>query len=169
MSESAHDGQDAQLNVRAAEASDVEQLTAIWFDGWHDAHDRIVTELLVRLRTRESFRERLSSGLTTVRVITELGTPVGFAMIRGAELYQFFIAASARGTGVAATLMRDVEAQMAASGVTTTWLGCAVGNTRAARFYEKSGWWRVASVTMATDTSEGPIPVQVWKYEKNLR
>jgi len=158
------------MNARAAEANEIEQLATIWFDGWHDAHDRLVAESLVTVRTRESFRQRLSSELAKgmVRVIGEVGLPVGFAMIRGSELHQFYVAASARGTGVAATLMRDVEAHMAASGVNIAWLDCAVGNTRAARFYEKSGWRRAASITIVSDTPGGPFPIHVWRCEKDL-
>jgi len=136
--------------LRAAEEVDVEPLTAMWFDGWHEAHASIVPESLVRLR------------------IGAPGAPLGFAMIRGEELHQFYVAASVRGTGVAPMLMKDVEGQMIASGVSIAWLACAVGNTRAARFYEKSGWRRTATVTVASDTSDGTFPLQVWRYEKEL-
>ena len=157
-----------QLTVRPAAPSDVERLTAIWFEGWHDAHDALVPPLLVRLRTRDSFRDRLSAELDTVRVIGDGGNAQGFAMIRGAELYQFYVAASARGAGVATRLIRHVEAELAASGVEVAWLACAVGNARAARFYEKSGWRRVATATVDSDTTEGPVPVRLWRHEKAL-
>src|SRR5919201_1310499 len=125
-----------EMQVRAAQSNDFKQLTTIWFDGWHDAHALIVPEALVRLRTRENFRERLACELNAVRVIGDPGAPVGFTMIRGDELYQFYVAASARGTGVAAALMRDAEAQMAARGITKPWPAWALGQARAARFNE---------------------------------
>jgi GNAT superfamily N-acetyltransferase len=157
------------MPVRAAQPNDLERLTTIWFDGWHDAHASIVPEALVRLRTRENFRDRLACELDSVRVFGDPGAPVGFTMIRGDELYQFYVAASARGTGVAVALMRDAEAQLAARGIATPWLACAVGNVRAARFYEKSGWRRAAVVTVESETSDGPFPLEVWRYEKELR
>jgi ribosomal protein S18 acetylase RimI-like enzyme len=40
---------------------------------------------------------------------------------------------------VAAALIADAEAMLAEHGVEMAWLACAVGNNRAARFYEKSG------------------------------
>jgi GNAT superfamily N-acetyltransferase len=156
------------MEVRPAQTNDFDQLITIWFDGWHDAHASIVPEDLVGLRTREDFRERLARELDAVRVIGDPGAPIGFTMIRGDELYQFYVAASARGTGVAAVLMRDAEAQLAARGITRPWLACAVGNVRAARFYEKSGWRRAETMTLAAETSDGPFPVQVWRYEKEL-
>ncbi len=76
---------------------------SIWFDGWHEAHAAIVPEALTRLRTRESLRDRLRAELLGVRVGDEKGV-VGFTMLRGAEVYQFYAAASARGTGAAAAL-----------------------------------------------------------------
>ena len=154
--------------VRAAQASDLEELTTIWADGWHFAHAAIVPAALTRLRTRESFRDRLRAELDAVRVVGESRGPIGFAMVRGAELYQFYVAAHARGSGAAAALMQDVEAHMAASGVRHAWLGCAVGNDRAARFYEKCGWRRAATVRVESETSEGPFALDVWKYEKAL-
>jgi GNAT superfamily N-acetyltransferase len=156
------------MQVRAAQPEDFERLTTIWFEGWHDAHVLIVPEALARLRTRESFRERLACELDSVRVFGDPGAPVGFTMIRGNELYQFYVAASARGTGVAAALMRDAEAQLAARGISKPWLACAVGNVRAARFYEKSGWRRAGVVTLDSETSDGPFPLEVWRYEKEL-
>jgi ribosomal protein S18 acetylase RimI-like enzyme len=159
----------ATMEVRAAAPADVETVTTIWFEGWQDAHAALLPEALCRLRTRDSFAERLRSELDAVRVVVENGVPLGFSMIRGAELYQFYVAAPARGTGAAAALMRDVEATMAARQVETAWLACAVGNLRAARFYEKSGWRQTGVVAIDAETSDGPFPLQVWRYEKQLR
>src|SRR6516225_6122528 len=126
-----------QMIVRAPEEVDVEPLAAIWFDGWHEAHASLVPESLVRLRTRKSFRPRLRFELDSVRLIGAPGGPLGFTMIHGEELYQFYVAASVRGSGIAAMLMKDVEGQMMASGVSIAWLACAVGNTRAARLLSR--------------------------------
>lgn len=53
----------------------------------------------------------------------------------------------------AAALIGDAEARLAERGVETAWLACAIGNHRAARFYEKSA---------------GIFPLEVWRYEKRL-
>jgi hypothetical protein len=58
-------------------------------------------------------------------------------------------------------------AQQAARGVETAWLACAVGNHRAARFYEKSGR-RLAGTVVDPATPSGPFPPEVWRYEKRL-
>ena len=50
----------------------------------------------------------------------------------------------------------------------TAWLGCAIGNSRAARFYEKSGWHLARSVVEQLETPGGPFPLELWRYEKRL-
>jgi len=154
--------------VRTARDTDVERLTQIWFDGWRDGHLAIVPAALARLRTFDSFRARLQAALPEVRVAVESDRPIGFAILKGDELYQFFVAAEARGTGVAADLMADAEQQLANRGVTTAWLACAIGNDRAARFYEKRGWRRTATIRYQAETAEGPFPIENWRYEKQL-
>ncbi len=156
------------MDVRSAGDPDLIALARLWFEGWHDAHDAIVPATLIALRTPESFLDRLRAELHAVRVIIDAHTPLGFAMLRGAEVYQFYVARSARGTGAASVLMRDTEDHMTAQAIPSAWLACAVGNTRAARFYEKCGWSRTATVVIESETSVGLFPIHVWRYEKRL-
>jgi ribosomal protein S18 acetylase RimI-like enzyme len=156
------------IAIRSANASDLDRLAHIWHDGWRDAHLAIVPAALARLRTYDSFRERLSAALTQVRVAEHDAATAGFVMFKDDEVYQFYVAAEARGSGIAGTLMDDAEAQLASRGVKTAWLACAIGNARAARFYEKRGWRRAATVTYLAETSAGPFPIENWRYEKAL-
>jgi GNAT superfamily N-acetyltransferase len=103
-----------------------------------------------------------------VRVFGPVGAPLGFYYIKDDELYQFYLAAEARGTGAAAALMADAEARLLELGITTPWLACAMGNARAARFYEKAGWTRARVESVPTETSAGWFPLDVWRYEKVL-
>jgi GNAT superfamily N-acetyltransferase len=96
------------------------------------------------------------------------GEPVGFCIVKADELYQLFVSASARGSGVAAALVADAESRLARSGVTTAWLACAIGNDRAARFYEKCGWRRIGTEVIPAETEQGPYALEVWRYEKPL-
>jgi len=156
------------INIRAAEQTEVDQLAQVWFDAWRDAHAQIVPAELARLRTFENFRERMQKELPNVRVAGSPGEPVGFCVVKDDELYQLFVAAPARGTGVAAALMADGESLLARSGVETAWLACAIGNERAARFYEKCGWRRTGTMTNEAETSEGTFLLEAWRYEKTL-
>jgi ribosomal protein S18 acetylase RimI-like enzyme len=157
------------MHVRAAEAGEIDHLAKVWYDGWHDAHAQIVPAELARLRTLESLRHRLEGALPNIRVVGPSGSPVGFCIVRGAELYQLFVSAQSRGSGTATALIADAEARLAESGIETAWLACAIGNERAARFYEKCGWHRVGIMVNHAETADGTFPLEVWRYEKSLR
>ena len=157
------------MSVRAAVESEIDLLAAIWYQGWQDAHARIMPAALARLRTLKSFRERLAAALPDVRVAGPDGAPAGFCMLKGDELYQLYVAAEARGSGLAAVLVADAETRLAERGVEVAWLACAVGNDRAAKFYEKCGWRRVGTVSYQPDAAGEVPPLQVWRYEKRLQ
>lgn len=156
------------LMVRPAEAADLEPLARLWRQGWRDAHLAILPADLVALRTPESFRDRMAAALPRVRVLGPVGAPLGFHLIKDDELNQFYLDGAARGTGAATVLMADAEARLLEAGIATPWLACAIGNARAARFYEKTGWTRAGVETVPTETSAGPYPLEVWRYEKQL-
>ncbi|HWK97214.1 MAG TPA: GNAT family N-acetyltransferase [Pseudolabrys sp.] len=151
--------------VRQAVPSDVEALARLWYDGWQDAHAAILPAALARTRTLQSFADRLRSALNDVWTLGSVGGPQGFYIVKGDELYQFYVTAEARGRGVAQALMTDVETRARRAGIEKLWLACAIGNDRAARFYEKCGWQRVGPVMSRLDTLEGPFDLEVWRYE----
>lgn len=160
---------DAQsLSVRAAERHEVDRLAHIWYQGWIDAHAEIVPAELKRVRTFESFGDRMENLLPAVRVVGPIGAPLGFHIVKDDELYQLYVSPEGRGKGVAAALIVDAEARLAESGYEAAWLACAIGNDRAARFYEKSGWRRVGNMINHLETTEGPLDLEVWRYEKSL-
>lgn len=156
------------VHVRNAEASEIDLLARIWSDGWRDAHSGIVPEELERARTPASFRERLEKLIATVRVVGPRGAPVGFHIVKDDELYQLYVAADARGSGVAAALVADAEKQIAEKGFKTAWLACAIGNDRAARFYEKCGWVRAGNMINVLELPSGEFRLEVWRYEKSV-
>ena len=157
------------MDVREPQISEIWQLAKIWYDGWQDAHARILSVELAHLRTLESFEERLRVALASVRVAGPADVPLGFCMLKRAELYQLYVSSQARGSGVAAALIVDAEARIRDSGVATAWLTCAIGNDRAARFYEKCGWHRAGTVIEHLEVPNGTFPLEVWRYEKYLR
>jgi GNAT superfamily N-acetyltransferase len=155
--------------VRNAQEKELDALAKVWYDAWQDGHAAVLPAKLTRARTLESFRERLQEALPDIRVMGPIGAPVGFSIIKGDELYQLFVSAAARGTGVATTLIADAEARLAENGVETAWLACAIGNERAAKFYEKCGWQRVGNMVNHLETPDGTFDLEVWRYEKPLK
>ncbi len=154
--------------IRKAADADIEALTDLWWEGWRDAHLHIVPQYLSDLRTRANFRARLIKRIDGVWLSGELGEPLGFHFIHGDELDQFYVARQARGTGLATRLMLHAESIFEGRGILRPWLACTVGNARAARFYEKSGWERIGERLIEVETSESPFPVKVWRYERTL-
>jgi ribosomal protein S18 acetylase RimI-like enzyme len=157
------------MTVRDARASEVAQLAKIWFDGWQDAHAHLLPAELARLRTLESFRDRLIAAMDRVRAVGPPDAPVGFCMTKDSEVYQLYVAAEARGSGLAAALIHDAELRLGENGVREAWLTCAIGNQRAARFYEKQGWIRAGIVIEPLEAGSGTFPLEVWRYEKLLK
>ena len=142
---------------------------------WQDAHAAILPPALARARTRESFSERMVSTLADVRVIGPQGAPLGFAMLKGDELYQFYVASEARGAGIAAALMADAETQLSARGVETAWLACAIGNARAARFSRRAAgisparWSAASTLPMAPSISKSGVMKSIWRGVRSAR
>ena len=156
------------VSIRAASDADIPAIAQIWFDGWHDGHATICPAELTALRTIRSFLDRTESHLSQARVAVQGDDIIAFHMLQGAEVYQFYVASAGRGTGVATQLMQDAEGQFRADGVSAVWLACSIGNDRAARFYEKSGWVRNGTVIEHVEVSTGTFPLEVWRYEKGL-
>jgi ribosomal protein S18 acetylase RimI-like enzyme len=160
--------QNRETKIRDAVGGELDAVARLWFDGWNDAHAAIVPDDLARLRTLKSFRARLDASATSVRVAVWSEAPVGFSMLKGDELYQFYVSSQARGTEVASQLMSDALMRLRSSGTTLAWLACAVGNERAARFYEKTGWRRGGTMISQLETDAGLYPLEVWRYEIDL-
>lgn len=156
------------MQVRAVKETELQDLARIWQDGWLDAHARVLPPELVRYRTLESFRLRLHAALPSIRAVGVPDCAVGFCLVQGAELYQLYVAECGRGAGVGRVLLADAEARLSASGVGTAWLTCAIGNERAALFYERHGWKLVRTTISQLKTQDEPFPLRVWRFEKGL-
>jgi ribosomal protein S18 acetylase RimI-like enzyme len=156
------------MTVRDALPTEFELLACLWYDGWQDAHAGILPESLARHRTKESFLQRLHVEAPHLRVTGPVGQPNGLCIAKDDELNQLYVSPAARGSGLARILLSDGEARLRSNGARTAWLACAIGNARAARFYEKNGWSLAGEKLISLETPAGPFPLQVWRYEKAL-
>ncbi len=161
-------GRAMDVTLEPASEGDIDQISAIWDAGWHEAHAEIVPPALRALRTPESFRDRARANLVGTSIARRGAEILGFCMIQDDELYQMYVSVTARGSGVAQALIEEAEARIRGAGHPLAWLACAIGNGRAGRFYEKSGWSNAGRRVVELDTSEGVFPMEVWRFEKRL-
>jgi GNAT superfamily N-acetyltransferase len=129
--------------LRPATADDVEAVTTLFHQGWHDVHPGRVPDGLTERRTIGAFRERVSHriGDTDETTVAEVdGTVVGFIMVSADEAEQVYVDRAFRGTGVATLLLTEAERQIAAAGHHVAFLVVVRGNDRAQAFYARQGW-----------------------------
>ena len=89
------------VTLRPAVADDVDAIAEVWHQGWRDGHLGHVPDALLPHRGLVHFRERVPSRLPTTTVATIGSTVVGFVTVHEDEAEQVYVAASARGGGVA--------------------------------------------------------------------
>lgn len=127
-------------NTRPATMQDIEALTDIWFDGWHEAHDAHVPNKLIDLRDHASLRTLMEKMLGDTDVVGPIGAPIGFCTVFGDEIYQFYVAPTAHGTGAANALIKAGEVRIKAAGFGEAQLYVLPENRRAQAFYRRNGW-----------------------------
>ena len=126
--------------LRPYRSDDRAAVVRLWHDAWHDGHGSVLPAAVVAERSPESFDLRLGALEAGCLVAEVDGRILGFAAIEGDEVDQFYVAAEARGTGLAAALLAATEAELVRRGVRDATIQCSAGNDRAHRFYARSGW-----------------------------
>jgi ribosomal protein S18 acetylase RimI-like enzyme len=154
--------------LRPATPDDVEAIAGIWHRGWGDGHLGHVPEALLEHRHYADFLERVPPRIPDSVVAEIAGRIMGFVTVRGDEVEQVYVAAEGRGTGVADALLSHAEGMVAAR-FDVAWLSVVEGNTRARRFYERSGWRDTGPHDYRAEIRGGTIPVPCRRYEKRVR
>ena len=136
--------------LRPGTPADANAVAEVWHRGWHDGHAGHVPEGLTAARTVSAFRARTAAAVDVTTVAEVDSHVAGFVMVVGDEVEQVFVDRPHRGTGLAGLLLAEAERQVAALGHDVAWLAVVAGNSRARRFYERSGW-----------TDQGDLPYEV--------
>ncbi|NUU24561.1 MAG: GNAT family N-acetyltransferase, partial [Streptomycetaceae bacterium] len=123
---------------------------------------------LVVVRSRESVDVRAAERVDGTVVATVDGEVAGFVMVVGDEVEQVYVAASHRGSGVAAVLIAEAERLVRAGGHGRAWLAVVPGNTRARRFYERHGWSDEGPFDHRAPSEDGPVHVPAHRYVKDV-
>jgi GNAT superfamily N-acetyltransferase len=154
--------------VRKATSDDVEVVAEIWHIGWADGHLGHVPPELVRYRNREQFVSRARERIEGMWVAERRGQTIGFVVVKGNELEQLYVDRAARGTGVAAMLLRKGEDEIRCAGHRAAWLAVVAGNQRARSFYSRLGWRDSGPMSYMAETDAGPFAVPTHRYEIDL-
>jgi GNAT superfamily N-acetyltransferase len=154
--------------LRAATLDDVEAIASVWHSGWLDGHLGHVPEAILAHRRLADFRERVPPRVPATTVATLGSQLVGFVTVHDDEVEQLYVAASARGGGVATPLLRHAE-QTIALRFDVAWLAVATGNARARRFYERNGWFDAAALDYPAEITGGTLLVPCRRYQKQVR
>lgn len=159
------------VSIRLAQPEDHSAIVNIWHAGWHDAHASIVPEGILEFRTVGCFWTWLKCSTDQFHVAVD-NNVVGFVTTKGPELVKLYVAANARGTGIASALLSHGEEKISDSGIPDAVLFCMAGNTRAQRFYRREGW--ALSNTFADklwlpENATGEFVVDTHRYEKHLK
>ena len=129
--------------LRPATADDVEAVTRVFHEGWHDVHPGRVPDGLTERRTLEAFRDRVSARIaeTDETTVAEVdGAVAGFILVHDDEAEQVYVDRAHRGTTVATLLLTEAERQIAEAGHDVAFLVAVRGNERAQAFYARQGW-----------------------------
>jgi len=155
-------------SLRPAGEADGGAIASVWHDAWHDAHAAHVSAGLVADRPLPYFTARVPDLIARTTVSEDDSGVAGFVTVTDDELDLLFVAARARGSGVAGALLAHGERQIATR-FDTAWLEVVTGNARARAFYARQGWRDTGPADHMVDTSAGLVLVASHRYEKWLR
>lgn len=158
----------ASITVRRATDEDVADVARIWHTGWNDGHLGNVPDAILPYRQAEHFLSRTRERIPGTWLAERDGRIVGFVTVKHDELEQLFVDRDARGTGVAALLLRKGEEEIRRAGHSRAWLAVVAGNARARAFYARSGWHDTGPITYMAETADGPFAVPTRRYEIDL-
>lgn len=148
--------------IRRAVASDIPDVASLYHAVWHETQAPFMPTEECELRSMPFFIDRMTTLLPTTLVAEPNGAIVAFSAWKGRLLGQIFVAASHRGSGVAATLLIASETAMAREGTLEAELHCVVGNERARQFYKRRGWIQTGEITEKLAGPHGLVGVPFW-------
>lgn len=154
--------------LRPATPDDAEAIAAVWHAAWHDGHRGHVPAALETHRGLDHFRAGVPRRVPATTVAMVDGRVAGFVTVREDEVELVFVAAHARGRGVADALLRHAERVIARTHAEAR-LCVVEGNARARRFYERHGWRDAGGFDHAAEVPGGTLPVRSRRYVKTVR
>jgi hypothetical protein len=148
--------------IRRARASDVVEVATLYHSVWHETQASFMPRAEIAHRSLEFFIHRMTALFGATLVTEKSGTIVAFSPWRG-NLW-----ASCSSQSDAPTLLTAAEIEMAKEGTVEAELHCVVGNERARRFYERTGWAPQGKIMEWVAGEHTQIEVPFWRMKKVL-
>lgn len=165
------------VRVRPASAADAPDLGRVHVGAWRAAYPGMLPDEYLASLDPAAFGARwqslLEDGMRPHMLVGELdGSVVGFANVGPAfdsvpdgELYAINVLPEAWGAGVGPALLAAAEDELVGLGHLVAVLWVIPGNTRARRFYDRSGW---RSTGLGATREVGGVSVPLVQHLKEL-
>lgn len=162
------------MEIRAAEAGDVDGMQRVADRAWREAHESIVGEATVEVFLEEyydaeTFREHVESGESILLVAVEDDEVAGFALAGPTDadpetfgLSRIYVLPERWGEGIGRALLERIERAVADRNGERITLGVMAENERAVEFYEAAGYERTG------EFYDERIDATAYTYEKRL-
>ena len=96
------------------------------------------------------------------------GAILGFCLIKENEIYQFYVAKTAQGTGAASALMRRSQRTQPDARFDHAFVAVDKANARAIGFYEKASFITGGVHVIYFATSQGPFAYECFIFKTKL-
>lgn len=130
------------VTIRKARQDDAELLTEIGMRAWRKAMASVGEAAEMAANAREAFARFTEGGWITITIVEKSGVPVGWAAREDMDetITDFWIDPDFEGQGLGSALLKAVEDELKAQGISLARLQTHAMNSDALKFFEKKGY-----------------------------
>ncbi|MCZ8181059.1 MAG: GNAT family N-acetyltransferase [Rhizobium sp.] len=130
------------VTIRKARQDDAELLTEIGMRAWRKAMASVGEAAEMAANAREAFARFTEEGWITITIVEKSGVPVGWAAREDMDetITDFWIDPDFEGQGLGSALLKAVEDELKAQGISLARLQTHAMNSDALKFFEKKGY-----------------------------
>ncbi len=130
------------VTIRKARQDDTELLTEIGMRAWRKAMASVGEAAEMAANAREAFARFTEEGWITITIVEKSGVPVGWAAREDMDetITDFWIDPDFEGQGLGSALLKAVEDELKAQGISLARLQTHAMNTDALTFFERKGY-----------------------------
>jgi ribosomal-protein-alanine N-acetyltransferase len=130
------------VTIRKARQDDAELLTEIGMRAWRKAMASVGEAAEMAANARDAFARFTEEGWITITIVEKSGVPVGWAAREDMDetITDFWIDPDFEGQGLGSALLKAVEDELKAQGISLARLQTHAMNSDALKFFEKKGY-----------------------------